>query len=239
MAEAAPVLSVVVPARDAARWIRECLHSINVVAAGLDGGHEIVVVDDASTDGTGAEALAAEHTVVIPSEGTGIGAALNTGLARAGGDVVGWSDADDRWVPHDLARRLAAVRASGYGVSVGLLRTIDAAGTPTSAAAEAWVRGGLLVASGLVRRVGPFRTDVAVGEFVDWWARAQELQPHVHHHSELVYERRVHGENTVVRRIGERSAYSTVLRDVLARRRAAGDAGDVAADVDENGDRGR
>jgi len=85
----------------------------------------------------------------------------------------------------------------------------------------AYLPGGLLVRREAFLRVGPFREDLAVGEFVDWMARAREhglleaSPPHA------VLLRRVHGANTTVARRDRMTDLARVVKESLDRRRAA------------------
>jgi glycosyltransferase involved in cell wall biosynthesis len=90
-----------------------------LVAGGQVGSFEIVLVDDASTDGTGkiADELADDDpriVVVHHPENRKLGGALKSGFAAAGGDVVLYTDAD---LPCELMEADKALR---------LMRTYDA-----------------------------------------------------------------------------------------------------------------
>ncbi|MDP3234847.1 MAG: glycosyltransferase family 2 protein [Myxococcales bacterium] len=108
---AAPTLSIIVPAWNAARWLERCLASL--IHGGDAADLEIIVVDDGSTDATRAIALAfAERfdgVVVIAQANRGHGGAINAGLARARGRYVRVVDADDRVEPEALAALLVAL----------------------------------------------------------------------------------------------------------------------------------
>lgn len=97
-------VSVVVPTRNRARYLEVALTSLR---AQRDApAHEIVVVDDGSTDDT--RAVAAAHGVrVVPVHGSGLNAARNTGVATTTGAIVAFVD-DDVWVPPDWLAALAA-----------------------------------------------------------------------------------------------------------------------------------
>lgn len=105
---AAPVLSIIVPAWNAARWLERCLASL--VRGGDGADLEIVVVDDGSTDATQTMAQAFadrfDGVVVITQANRGHGGAINAGLACARGRYVRVVDADDRLEPEALAQLL-------------------------------------------------------------------------------------------------------------------------------------
>lgn len=101
-----PTVSVVIPARDDAAELDRCLRAL---AAQTVAPHEVVVVDNASTDGTAA--VAARHGArVLHEPRVGIASAAATGYDAATGDVVGRLDADSRpgpgWVER-VARTFA------------------------------------------------------------------------------------------------------------------------------------
>jgi hypothetical protein len=64
---------------------------------------EVIVVDDCSSDATGAAAAAAGAITVRHDRNRGEGAARNTGLAHARQPWVALLDSDDEWLPHMLA----------------------------------------------------------------------------------------------------------------------------------------
>lgn len=100
-------LSVIIPARDEEGTIRATV--TGVVSALADEGidHEVIVVDDSSTDGTAAvvEAITAEHPQVrcLPSPyENGFGFAVRAGLEAFEGDAVAIVMADGSDSPRDL-----------------------------------------------------------------------------------------------------------------------------------------
>jgi glycosyltransferase involved in cell wall biosynthesis len=114
-----PRVSVVVPARNAAPWIREALTSA-LAHAGPRADLEILVVDDGSTDDTVAiarDVLATggvEHQVLTGGNGTGPAATRNRGWPRARAPWIQFLDADDIIAPGKIAHQLAvAERAPG------------------------------------------------------------------------------------------------------------------------------
>ena len=102
-----PLLSVVIPTWNRARLVPEAVES--ALAQG-PGRVEVVVVDDASDDGT-AEQLESRFGKAIklvrrPERG-GAGAARNDGVAVAGGHLLAFLDSDDLWLPGKLDAELA------------------------------------------------------------------------------------------------------------------------------------
>jgi len=93
------LLSFIIPAYNAEPYLKECLDSI--VRLDMRGRrHEIIVVNDGSTDGT-ADILreyVQEHTEVqvITQENRGLSAARNAGMQVAEGEYICFVDADDR-----------------------------------------------------------------------------------------------------------------------------------------------
>ena len=64
---------------------------------------ELIVVDDGSTDGTGAALAGLDGRVRYQwQENRGTGAARNTGVRLARAEIVAFLDSDNRWLPHHL-----------------------------------------------------------------------------------------------------------------------------------------
>jgi hypothetical protein len=96
--------SIVIPCYNAERWLAGAIQScLDQTARDL----EVIVVDDGSTDGSGAIAEAAvardARVRVIHQANQGVGAARNAGLAIASGEYVSFLDADDLLAPDKLA----------------------------------------------------------------------------------------------------------------------------------------
>ena len=103
-----PRVSVVVPAYNGARFLRASLDSI---LAQTHPAHEVLVMDDASTDDT--PEIAASYgtavTHVRQSVNKGIYANVNDGIRMARGDLVATYHADDVYEPTILERQAAAL----------------------------------------------------------------------------------------------------------------------------------
>jgi glycosyltransferase involved in cell wall biosynthesis len=97
-----PDLSVVTPVYNSVRYLGATLDSV----AGLRASHEHIVVDGGSTDGTVAwlEGRRDTNLIWMSEPDRGQTHAVNKGLARAGGELVGWLNGDDEYVPDSVDR---------------------------------------------------------------------------------------------------------------------------------------
>jgi glycosyltransferase involved in cell wall biosynthesis len=98
-------ITAVIPAYRCAATIERAVRSARAQAP---AAAEIIVVDDASGDGTDALAAAAGARVVVHGRNSGEGASRNTGLAEAREPWVAFLDGDDEWLPGHLATLWAA-----------------------------------------------------------------------------------------------------------------------------------
>ena len=111
-------MSVLLPVRDAAATLAECLDSL---AAQTLADHEVVVVDDGSTDASSqllrGRAREDGRLRLLTTPPRGIAAALNLALAEARAPLVARMDADDVAHPERLALQAARLEADA-GVDV-------------------------------------------------------------------------------------------------------------------------
>jgi glycosyltransferase involved in cell wall biosynthesis len=124
----APSVTVVIPCFNQGHFLADAVASVR--AQEIEGGVELIVVDDGSTDETSALASRLGATLVRQSN-RGLSSARNAGLAAAHGVFAVFLDADDELLPGSLA---AGVAALGPRLDVDcLLRhclLVDAAGRP-------------------------------------------------------------------------------------------------------------
>jgi len=114
-----PVLSVVMPVFNERETIEEIIQRVLAVHMRI----ELIVIDDASTDGTTEtlERLAKEHTFVLlkqPRNG-GKGAALRRGFAAVTGDLVIVQDADLEYSPEEYPQLTELICAGRADVVYG------------------------------------------------------------------------------------------------------------------------
>ncbi len=115
----APLVSVVMPARDAAATLARALGSVQAQEI---AEWECLVVDDGSRDATPgilARAAAADprirpHRLAVPR---GAAAARNHAIAAARGRLIAFLDADDEWLPGKLGAQLEFMERQGAAFS--------------------------------------------------------------------------------------------------------------------------
>lgn len=114
-----PLVTVVVPAFNESRVIRNCVESI---LASTYQAIDIVLVDDGSTDDTLTVMRCYEdhpRVTVLTQPNSGKGAALNTGLAAARGEIVLMVDADGIFTPTTVADILRGFDGPRVGAVCG------------------------------------------------------------------------------------------------------------------------
>jgi len=106
-----PLVSVIIPAYDVARFIGEALNS---AFAQSFKNYEVIVVNDGSPDTPELERTLAPYMprmVYIKQENRGVSAARNTGIKAARGSLIAFLDGDDVWLPHYLEVQVKRIQA--------------------------------------------------------------------------------------------------------------------------------
>jgi glycosyltransferase involved in cell wall biosynthesis len=203
----------VIPAYNAEAFLGQALESVRAQSAPAS---QVIVIDDGSEDGTAALAKTFPEVHLIPQPNAGIGAARNTGVRAATGELLAFLDADDLWPPDSLSLRLEAL-----AVAEGVFGCVEqfGAGHDGEPPELAFVAGSMLIRRAAFDRAGFFDESVAVGEFIDWYARAQEAGVTFATLERVVLRRRIHTTNTGIVKRDQAVDYTRVLRRALARRR--------------------
>lgn len=110
-------VSVVIPTYNRAANI---LFAVDSILAQTYPIHEIIVVDDGSTDSTySLIATYADKVRYIYQENSGVSSARNLGIEVATGDWVAFLDSDDIWKVDKIARQLSCLRSTNAMVCLG------------------------------------------------------------------------------------------------------------------------
>lgn len=115
-----PLVSVIIPAYNAANFIERTLNSVlNQTYTNI----EVIVVDDGSQDETSAivqSIMQRDHRIqLLHQTNAGVAAARNLAIKRAKGEFIAPIDADDIWYPQNLAKQVQRFQESDS--SVGLV----------------------------------------------------------------------------------------------------------------------
>ena len=104
-----PLVSILIPAYNAEKWIAETIRS---AAEQTWRRKEIIIVDDGSTDGTlqRAHSFASPDIAILSQPNQGASAARNTAYAHCQGDYIQWLDADDLLAPDKIAKQMEVLR---------------------------------------------------------------------------------------------------------------------------------
>ena len=127
-----PTVSVIIPTYNRGWILREAIES---VLSQEFTDHELIVVDDGSTDDT-PEILEGygRDIIVLQQSNRGVSAARNRGIASSRGQLVAFLDSDDLWLPRKLTRQVDFFKANPAAL---ICQT-----------QETWVRNGVRVNPG-------------------------------------------------------------------------------------------
>jgi glycosyltransferase involved in cell wall biosynthesis len=223
-----PLISVIVPAYNAAPFLAEAVES--VFAQDYEP-LEAIIVDDGSTDTTSEQLDRFSGRVRILHQGNrGPSAARNAGLAVANGPLVAFLDADDVWLPAKLrvqADRMVEEPSLAFTVTRFRYFLHPGCAIPPAFRREhldrdldGWIPSALVVRREAFDRIGGFDESLRVSEDVDWFARAREAGLGAESIPRVLLRKRVHDRNASLTAQSNEKLFEAVRRS-LARRRAA------------------
>jgi glycosyltransferase involved in cell wall biosynthesis len=207
-------VSVIIPTYNRAALIGQTIR--NMLDQTL-APHEIIVVDDGSTDAT-SDVVSSFGSKVryLPQRNRGPAAARNAGLAAATGRYVQFMDSDDLASLNKLEEQMKALETNGADMAYGPWIQLRIAGNHATAAAEVlqgtpppprlalyeWhLRGWALVLQNclfrreFLGRVGPFHEDLMMTEDTEYLNRIFVSDPTVAFTPSCMVLYRVHDDN--------------------------------------------
>ncbi len=165
----------------------------------------MVVVDDGSSDASTQIAGSYEGVRCFAQEHESAGAARNRGVVEARGELIGFLDQDDLWVPEKLALQARYLEQHPeVGIVLSRLRNfVEAGETRPDAATGDHLLGEsrqAMLGAALVRRtvfdlVGPFTFGRGLASDFEWFARAQRAGVRLTVTDEVLLLRRLHSDN--------------------------------------------
>ncbi len=233
-----PLVSVVIPAFNAERFLSEAIES---VLAQTYAPVETIVVDDGSADRTVDVARSFDGVTLVEQENAGPSAARNRGFAACNGAVIAFHDADDV-MPIDKLEiqvgRLLAEPETECVLGTQELIVEDGAALPF------WAEGStapavlpnrpaelrdepqvhpmtMVVRRQAFERVGGFDESMRSGEDLDWMLRAAETGLGIARLHDVVLRRRVHAASITQDAELGRAGLALAFKKRLDRRRAS------------------
>lgn len=204
-------VSVIIPCYNGKRYVAEAIES--ALSQG-HAPHEVVVVDDGSTDDSADVIRRYEQVTYVRQENQGISGARNTGVTNSSGRFLVFLDADDRLLPGALETGVTCMREHPDSAFVfGLCAMIDADGNPLPSdvvqsknyqegacyalqlAARSLVPpGAALFSREAFEAAGRFDRKVGHAQDYELYLRISRRFP-IHAHNQVVVEYRRHGAN--------------------------------------------
>ncbi|HET9121564.1 MAG TPA: glycosyltransferase family A protein [Solirubrobacterales bacterium] len=229
MPSAEPLVSALIPARDCERYVGEAIES---ALAQTHAAIEVVVVDNASCDGTAAVVRGFGDRIRLVHEGKrGIGPARNAAIRAARGVYLAFLDCDDLWQPRKTEAQLAAFASDPPpDIVLGYARQFASPDLDPERAAALRIpkapqpglyMGTALVPRRIVDRVGGWRDDVAVSDSLEWFLAARRLGLRELMLPDVVTLRRVHDRNHSLLNRDLRKEWARVLKQQIDERRGS------------------
>ncbi len=218
-------VSCIIPVFNGERFLHEAISSVLTQTI---PPHQIIIVDDGSTDTT-AQIIASfgDRVEHITQANQGPAAARNAGLDRATGDFIAFQDADDIWLPEKLECQLVHLLDDDDAIAcICLVRNFWEEELREEAAAAQSTRhvqpiAGYVFQAMLARRsaftsIGRLDESLRVAEDVDWFDRARASGHRISLLEQTLVRRRYHEAN-LSRSIAESSSARAAMLEVVMR----------------------
>ena len=221
------LISVVIPAFNAEKYLAPALDS---VLAQESVEQEILVVDDGSSDATGAIARSYKQVRYFFQENQGSAVARNTGIQNARGEFIAFLDSDDLWLPRKNRTQLDLLQSRPeLGCAIAKQRNFIAEGIERPFwLSDSMLDGRFLYSLGtvMVRRpvfdvVGFFDSYYRLSQDLDWFVRLSDAGvPVGWMFDELAMLRRAHSTNISYNRPSTIRYQLRIMKASIDRKRA-------------------
>jgi len=198
-----PALSVILPVYNGEEFLRAAIESV-LAQEGVRP--ELIVVDGASTDGTGAIAAGfGDRLRYFRTERDNVSSAKNFGIAQARHALIAFMSGDDLWAAQKLEKQrrwlMAHPAAAGcvcrlrYFLHEGCRWPANFPERLRSGEPAGFICETLLCRREIFDRVGLFDEKFATAEDVDWYSRARDAGEEIAVVPEVLLHKRVHERN--------------------------------------------
>ena len=214
------LISVIIPSYNGEKYITETIKSIQ----SQDFPHEIIVIDDISSDNTAQIARDLGCHVIINKHHMGQVAGKNTGIREARGNYWLTIDQDDMLVPGALRMLYDEMQKSPDNkIVMAQLKDFCSPDTPEQAKfVKPKPFRGILTGAALFKKeifdlIGDFREDIITGDVIDLTNRLQKVGIKITKADFVTCSRRIHSANYGrTNQKDEYKDYAKVLRERLA-----------------------
>ena len=216
------LISIVIPSYNGEKYIRETIASIQNQAF----VHEIIVVDDISTDSTADIAKSMGCRVIVNTTHKGQMAGKNIGIKEARGDLWLTIDQDDLLVDNALQMLFDEMQKDKNAkIIMAKLQNFCSPDTPEQAKfVNPKPFYGILTGSTLFKKevfdtVGMFRENTLTGDVIDLTERLNKCGIFIKKADFIACKRRIHKTNySITNQNDQYKNYTTILRDRLKNR---------------------
>lgn len=228
MRDEQPLVSVIIPVYNGARFLRAALES---VFAQTYRPIEVIVVDDGSADDSGVIAQSFPEVRYVRQQNAGVAAARNNAIQIARGEFLAFLDQDDLWTPEKLKVQVDhLLNNPELGYTLTQLQFFLEPGTTLppwfrkellTTVHPGWVLGTLVVRRTVFDQVGDFATAYSAANDSDWFFRAKAAEIPMVVVPELLLRKRIHEANDSGRAKEILSELLKVVKTSLDRQRSA------------------
>ncbi|AFZ15633.1 glycosyl transferase family 2 (plasmid) [Crinalium epipsammum PCC 9333] len=225
-----PLVSVVIPAYNCAKFLPETLDS---VFAQTYRPIEVIVVDDGSTDHTVEIVRAYPDVCYFYQENQGVSVARNVAIAAAQGEFIAFLDGDDIWKPDKLSIQITYMLDNP---NVGITGTKALNFLESGTEVPTWfepqrdlgeptviIPSTLVVCKSVFTQIGDFSPTYRASEDTEWLCRAKDAQISIVTIPEILTLRRFHGSNLSWKMNSTRKyRMFKILKESIARQRISG-----------------
>ncbi len=219
-----PLVSVIIPVYNGDRFLADALDS---VFAQTYRPIEVIVVDDGSTDRSGAVAQSRPGVRYVRQENAGVSAARNAAIHISRGELIGLLDADDVWLPEKLRLQVACMVENPecglvashnvHFLQQGLDRPSWFPANRIGKEESALIPSTWLVHRTTFDRVGLFDVSFRQSEDVEWLARAKDAGIAARIIEKPLVRKRLHDRNLMGNIAEGQQAMLRALRDSVHR----------------------
>lgn len=221
-----PLVTVIIPAYNGEKYLCGAMQSV----LKQDYPHiEIWVVDNGSTDRTGAIAQSFPQVLYRRTELADTAIARNLGLSLAKGEYIAFLDQDDLWPSHKISRQVNFLEIqTEYGAVIGLQEMYLEPGytkphwlkqaflnTPQ----PAYLPSALMIRRSTLEITSEFNTAFPLASDVAWFLKAKHNGIAIGMIEEVLVYRRIHEENTSNNYLSCQKEILSALRNSLDERR--------------------